>query len=163
MEVLRSMFLDDAKLCGVFDTYKGRDAIQGDLDRLERWAYVNLMNFNNAKQMQGWGNPKHEYRLGDEWMESTPEVKYLWVLVKEKINMSQQCMLASYKANITLGCRKRRVASRSREIILPLSHETASGVLHSAVGSPAQEGHGLVEDCPEEGHKDDQRAGAPIL
>lgn len=53
MEVLRSTFLDDAKLCGVFDTYKGRDAIQGDLDRLERWAYVDLINFNKAKCKAG--------------------------------------------------------------------------------------------------------------
>jgi len=98
--------------CGL---HNGRDAIQGNLDRLERWACANLKNFNKAKYKVlhvDRGNPKHKYRLDREWIESSPEEKDLGVLTDKKLNMTWRCALTAQKDNYILGCIKSGVASK---------------------------------------------------
>jgi len=132
-------------------------------------AYVNIMKFNMAKcnvLYLSWGNPQYQYRLGDEWIKSIPAEKEFGVLVDEKLDMSHQCALTVQKTNHILGCIKISVASRSREVILPHCSALVRPHLESCIqlwSLQHKESHGSVGAGPEEGHKNDQRDGTPLL
>ena len=108
--------------CPSGDSLEGRDAIQRVLDRLS-WAHANIMRFRKAKCKivhLHWFNPKHRYSLSGEWLESSPDERYLEVSADERFNMSRECAFAAQNANCIQGYIKRSVTSRLREMILPL-------------------------------------------
>ena len=68
----------------------------------------------------GHSNSHHQYKLGGVRIEHSPVEKDLELVVDGKLDMSQQCVLAVQKGNSILGCNIRILASRLREVILPL-------------------------------------------
>lgn len=114
-----SKSVNDMKLCGVASTLEGRDIVQRDPDRLERWACVHLTKFNRAKckvlhlcPSAGWPE--------NGWRKSPEEDRGWQVLVYEQHDTTRQSALSAHKVNRARGCIKSSVGSRSREVILPL-------------------------------------------
>jgi len=60
----------------------------------------------------------HQYILGADQLENSFAEQGLDVLVDTKLNVSQQYHTAEQKTNSVLGCIRRSVASRLREVIL---------------------------------------------
>ena len=82
------------------------------------------MKFNSVLHL-GSNNPRHQYILRPgghthDCLENSFADKDLGVLEDTRLNMTQQCALATKKANSILGCVSRSIASRLREVILPL-------------------------------------------
>uniref|UniRef100_A0A8C3F5V5 Reverse transcriptase domain-containing protein n=1 Tax=Chrysemys picta bellii TaxID=8478 RepID=A0A8C3F5V5_CHRPI len=116
-------FADDTKVGGVVNSEEDRDILQGDLNELVNWSIRNRMKFNSEKckvMHLGMTNNNFSYKMGTHWLEVTEEEKDLGVLVDRRMTMSRQCDVAVKKANAVLGCIRRGISSRDKEVLLPL-------------------------------------------
>ncbi|KAK4816365.1 hypothetical protein QYF61_015679 [Mycteria americana] len=87
------------------------------------WAMINGMKFSKSKCWilhPGWSNTGHKYKLGEEWLESSPTERDLGVLVDSRLHLSQQCALAAKRANCIWECIKHSITRWSQEVIIPL-------------------------------------------
>ncbi|RMB97137.1 hypothetical protein DUI87_26421 [Hirundo rustica rustica] len=125
IESLISKSEDDTKLGVCVDLLQGGMALQRDLEQLDAWAESNKMKFNMSKYrvLDTWhfgrNNPLQHYRLGKVRLDSAQEERDLGVLVPAAEHEPAVCPGAK-RANGILAWIRNSVASRSREVILPL-------------------------------------------
>jgi len=150
------------KLRGAADTAEGCVAIQRDLDRLVSSVESNLMSFNKNKcgvLHLGRNNLMYQYRLGDDLLERTSAEKDLEILVGNRLAMSQQYALMDKSASDILGCIRKRVASKPREVILPLYSALVRSHLEYCIQFCApqfKKRQGTSRQSPLEGYRDDE-------
>jgi len=130
--------------------------IQRDLDRLEKWADRTLMKFSTGKC-------KFLSLQGAAQLEISFAEKALGVLVDTKLNTGQQCAFVAKKANGAMVCIRRSAASRSREVILPLSSALVRPHLQYCVWTLQYERDGATGESPIKGHKYDEGSRAILL
>ena len=136
IECTLSKLADDIKLTGTTDTVERRYTIQRDLDKYDMWCQVNLMKFSDTKckvLCLCQDNPKHEYRLGDEWIESSTLEEDLRLEVDEKLGMSWELPFATQKASLSMDCTKRDMASSLMKMIVPLYSTTVRNLLQCCI------------------------------
>lgn len=130
-------------------------------------THANLTEFHQAKCRilhLGQGNLKHECRLGNEWIESSPVEEDLGRLLDEKLEYDSNMCLQSRKPTISwsvskevyLGEKWRALSSCSL-----LRGHTCSTLSRSGV--PNTRKAWSYWSGSRRGHKDDERAGAPLL
>lgn len=109
-------------MSGAVDVLEGKDVIQRDLGRLEKWASVNHCTSARPSRRSclcdgAIPNLSIDWVM-KQWSESSSVVKDLWILVDEKWHMLWQCTLAAQKAYCILGYIKTN--SSLRDVILSL-------------------------------------------
>lgn len=96
---------------------------EGPWQASEVELYEDLMKINKTKckvlDVSG-DHLQYQHRIRIAWIERSPEEMDLGILVDEKLNVTQQCVLATENTSCTLGCMKRVMASMWMVVILPL-------------------------------------------
>lgn len=124
IEYTLSKFADKTKVCDAADTPEAWDAIHSDLDNFKEWVNGNLMRCKTTK----WkvlhldcSNPWYEHRLDDELIESQE-----WLGSHDlgvggwEAGYKPPICSCSPERQLNPCCIKRRIARRSRGVVLPL-------------------------------------------
>ncbi|CAJ0959132.1 unnamed protein product [Ranitomeya imitator] len=116
--------LNDAKLCKAVNTGEDSILLQMDLDKLETWAEMWQMQFNNDKCKvihMGRRNQYHPYTLNGKPLSKSDMEKDLGILVNDKLTWNSQCQAAAAKANRIMGCIKRGPVAPVAQVTVSLN------------------------------------------
>jgi hypothetical protein len=116
-------FADDTKLIRKIGNQEDINNMQEDLNKLCKWSedWQMLFNVSKCKCLHfGYNNTRHQYQLGNEYIESVAEEKDLGVIVHESLSVSHQVAKAVKTANKVVGTIRRTITNKSMYNIVRL-------------------------------------------
>lgn len=118
-------FVGDTKLEGIANMAEDSSSIQEDHDKLEYWAETNKLKFNREKCKTlhlGKNHQRPMYRMGDTWLGTTTYEKYIGSCSGTQAeHESEVWYVAAKTTNAILDCISRPPASKSLDIVVPLT------------------------------------------
>ena len=143
---LIKIFADDTKAYRAMKTPQDQMTLQEDIDNIYNWSKRWQLGFNLDKCHTlhlGYNNEKYRYSINGNLVKAVAKEKDLGITIDAKLNFHLHIVTITNKANSVLGCIRRAIKYKDREIVLPLYKALVRSVLEygSVVWSPY-----LVED-----------------
>ena len=120
---LVKIFADDTKSYRAIRDENDHVTLQEDIDTIYSWSEVWQLGFNLDKCHMlplGFNNKKHLYDINGDIVKTVVEEKDLGIIIDEKLNFHKHILTATKKANSILGCIRRAIKYKDREMIIPL-------------------------------------------
>ena len=120
---LVKIFADDTKQYRAIRDVNDNVTLQDDINSVHKWSEVWQLGFNLDKCVTlplGFKNKKHKYNIDGNIVETVVEEKDLGIIVDVKLNFHKHILTATKKANSILGCIRRAIKFKDRDMILPL-------------------------------------------
>ena len=140
---MMKIFADDTKMYRAIKSVADNAGLQEDINTIENWSEKWQMPFNIPKchvLPLGFNNKKKGYTVKNTRIESVKVEKDLGVHIDEKLDFNSHVLEIVKKANKTLGCIRRTIKYKDRDIVLPLYKAYVRSRLEygSAVWNPHQ-------------------------
>ena len=123
IQSLMKIFADDTKMYRALKTPADNIDLQNDIFTIENWSKQWQMPFNVPKCHAlhlGFNNQKLDYSVNSTGIESVKTEKDLGIVIDEKLDFNIHVLEMVKKANRSLGCIRRTIKYKDREIVLPL-------------------------------------------
>ena len=143
LKSLVKIFADDTKCYRATRDVNDNITLQEDINNIYNWSEMWQLGFNLDKCHMlplGYNNMKHQYNINGNPVEAVREEKDLGVIVDDKLNFHKHILKASKKANSILGCIRRAIKYKDKDMIIPLyiAHVRSRLEYGSVVWNPYQ-------------------------